>query len=101
MVLCPALESIQFNQSIQFKKNEKIARWRCSTKISKTKLKTNMHTTVKEIYYISKFAHFKGLRLFSLSSFPEARFIQGATLFRTLKYVNICYILVYSKVDDM
>ena len=83
------------------KRMKKIARWRCSPKISKTKLKTNMHTTVKEIYYISKFAHFKGLRLFSLSKFPEARFIQGATLFRTLDYVNICYILVFSEVDDM
>ena len=34
------VKSIQFNQSIQFKKNEKIARWCCSTKMSKRNLKT-------------------------------------------------------------
>jgi hypothetical protein len=28
---------------------------------------------------LHKFAHFKGLRLFFLSNFPEAMFIQGAT----------------------
>ena len=28
---------------------------------------------------LHKFAHFKGLRLFFLSNFPEATFIQGAT----------------------
>ena len=28
---------------------------------------------------LHKFAHYKGLRLFFLSNFPEAMFIQGAT----------------------
>ena len=32
-----------------------------------------------KFYYVHKFAHFKGLRLFFLSNFPEAMFIQEAT----------------------
>ena len=31
-----------------------------------------------KLYYVHKFAHFKGLRLFFLSNFPEAMFIQEA-----------------------
>ena len=33
----------------------------------------------KILLLLHKFAHFKGLRLFFLSNFPEAMFIQGAT----------------------
>ena len=33
------------------------------------------------IMHSPKFAYFKGLRLFFLSNFPEATFIQGATPF--------------------
>ena len=32
-----------------------------------------------DLNFLHKFAHFKGLRLFFLSNFPEATFIQGAT----------------------
>ena len=34
---------------------------------------------LKKLYILYKFEHFKGLRLFFLSNFPEATFIQGAT----------------------
>ena len=36
-------------------------------------------TDLKDFNLLHKFAHFKGLRLFFLSNFPEAMFIQGAT----------------------
>ena len=34
---------------------------------------------LKDLDLLHKFAHFKGLRLFFLSKFPEATFIQGVT----------------------
>ena len=37
---------------------------------------------------LDKFAHFKGLRLFFLSNFPESTFIQGATSIMAIRVVE-------------
>ena len=50
---------------------------------------------LKDYILLYEFAHFKRLRLFFLSNFPEATFIQGATSIRDSRVVGKYVLYTY------
>ena len=52
---------------------------------------------IMDLKDLHKFAHFKGLRLFFLSNFSMAKFIQGATSIPDTRVISHNYLLTLSK----